>query len=52
MKESQYLEENEKIVADLKKMPVFEPPKPGDLKSFIKMSKLRMFKVLEIKLPM
>jgi len=47
MKESQYLEENEKIVADLKKMPVFEPLKPEDLKSFIKMSKLRMYKAGE-----
>jgi len=47
MKESQYLEENEKIIADLKKMPVFEPLKPEDLKSFIKMSKLRMYQAGE-----
>ena len=47
MKETQYLEDNEKIIADLKKMPVFEPLKPEDLKAFIKMSKLRMYKTGE-----
>jgi CRP/FNR family cyclic AMP-dependent transcriptional regulator len=44
MKETQYLEENEKIITDLKKMPVFEPLTQDDLKVFIKMSKLRMYK--------
>ena len=42
MKESEYLEDNEKIIADLKKMPVFEPLKQEDLKFFLKMSKLQM----------
>jgi len=44
MKESQYLEDNEKILTDLKKMSVFEPLKQEDLKFFLKMSKLRMHK--------
>ena len=44
MKESQYLEDNEKILTDLKKMSVFEPLKQEDLKFFLKMSKLRMYK--------
>lgn len=47
MKESQYLEDNEKLIADLKKMPVFEPLEPEDLMSFIKMSKLRIYKAGE-----
>jgi hypothetical protein len=44
MKESQYLEENEKIISDLKKLPVFEPLTPDDLKVFVKTSKLRVYK--------
>ena len=44
MKETQYLEDNEKIISDLQKMPVFEPLKQDDLKAFVKMSKLRMYK--------
>lgn len=44
MKETKYLEENEKLIADLKRMPVFEPLTPEDLNVFIKMSKLRMYK--------
>ena len=44
MKESKYLADNERLITDLKKIPVFEPLKPEDLKSFIKMSKLRVYK--------
>ena len=44
MKESPYLEDNEKILTDLKKMPIFEPLTQEDLKVFITMSKLRMYK--------
>ncbi|MEN8246071.1 MAG: cyclic nucleotide-binding domain-containing protein [Thermodesulfobacteriota bacterium] len=44
MKESQYLEDNEKVIADLKKLPVFEPLAKEHLKPLLKMSKLRMYK--------
>ena len=44
MKESQYLEDNEKLIGDFKKMSVFDPLNQEDLKSFLEMSKLRVFK--------
>ena len=44
MKESQYLEDNERVIADLKKLPVFEPLEKELLKPLLKMSKLRMYK--------
>ncbi len=44
MKESQYLEDNLKIIKDLRKMPVFKPLKQEDIQVFLKMSKLRMYK--------
>ena len=44
MKETQYLEENERIITDLQKIPVFEPLTQDNLKVFVKMSKLRMYK--------
>lgn len=44
MKESQYLEDNLKIIEDLRKMPVFKPLKQEDIQFFLKMSKLRMYK--------
>ncbi len=44
MKESQYLEDNLKIIKDLRKMPVFKPLKQEDIQFFLKMSKLRMYK--------
>jgi CRP/FNR family cyclic AMP-dependent transcriptional regulator len=44
MKETDYLLGNEKIIDDLKKMPVFEPFKQSDLQTLLNMSKLRTYK--------
>ena len=44
MKESQYLEDNEKLIGDFKKMSVFDPLNQEDLKFILEMSKLRVFK--------
>lgn len=43
MKETDYLLENEKIIDDLKKMPIFKPFKRGDLQILLNMSKLRTY---------
>ena len=43
MKESKSLEGHQKIIDDLRKMPVFEPLKQEDLNSLLRMSKLRMY---------
>ena len=47
MKESQYLEDNEKLIGDFKKMSVFDPLNQEDLKFILEMSKLRVFKAGE-----
>lgn len=44
MKETDYLLGNEKIIDDLKKMPVFEPFNQGDLQTLLNMSKLRTYR--------
>ena len=43
MKETDYLLGNEKIIDDLKKMPVFEPFNQSDLQTLLNMSKLRTY---------
>jgi len=44
MKETEYLEDNLKLIDDLKKISVFKPFSQEDLKFFIKMSKIRMYR--------
>ena len=44
MKETDYLLGNEKIIDDLKMMPIFAPFNQGDLQTLLNMSKLRTFK--------
>lgn len=44
MKETDYLLGNEKIIDDLKKMPIFAPFTQNDLQTLLNMSKLRTFK--------
>jgi CRP-like cAMP-binding protein len=44
MKETDYLLGNEKIIDDLKKMPIFEPFKQEELQTLLNMSKLRTYK--------
>ena len=43
MKETEYLLGNEKIINDLKKMPIFHPFNQGDLQALLNMSKLRTY---------
>jgi CRP/FNR family transcriptional regulator, cyclic AMP receptor protein len=47
MKETDYLIGNEKIIDDLKKMPIFAPFKQGELQTLLNMSKLRTYKAGE-----
>ncbi|RLC01770.1 MAG: cyclic nucleotide-binding domain-containing protein [Deltaproteobacteria bacterium] len=44
MKETDYLLGNEKIIDDLKKMPIFRPFTQSDLQTLLNMSKLRTYK--------
>jgi CRP/FNR family cyclic AMP-dependent transcriptional regulator len=44
MKETDYLIGNEKIIDDLKKMPIFRPFTQSDLQTLLNMSKLRTYK--------
>jgi len=44
MKETDYLLGNEKIIDDLKKMPIFMPFSQSDLQTLLNMSKLRTYK--------
>jgi CRP-like cAMP-binding protein len=44
MKETDYLLGNEKIIEDLKKMPIFEPFKQEDLLTLLNMSKMRTYR--------
>ena len=44
MKETDYLIGNEKIIDDLKKMPIFEPFNQEELQTLLNMSKLRTYK--------
>jgi CRP/FNR family cyclic AMP-dependent transcriptional regulator len=44
MKETDYLLGNEKIIDDLKKMPIFTPFTQSDLQTLLNMSKLRTYK--------
>jgi CRP-like cAMP-binding protein len=44
MKETDYLLGNEKIIDDLKKMPIFEPFNQGELQTLLNMSRLRTYK--------
>jgi len=44
MKETDYLLGNEKIIDDLKKMPIFRPFTQNDLQTLLNMSKLRAYK--------
>jgi CRP-like cAMP-binding protein len=48
MKETDYLLGREKIIDDLKKMPIFEPFTQGDLQTLLNMSKLRTYKSGEV----
>lgn len=43
MKETDYLLGNEKIIDDLKKMPIFEPFNQDELQTLLNMSKLRTY---------
>ena len=43
MKETDYLLGNEKIIDDLKKMPIFGPFKEGEIQTLLNMSKLRTY---------
>jgi len=43
MKETDYLLGNEKIIDDLKKIPIFEPFNQGELQTLLNMSKLRTY---------
>ena len=43
MKETDYLFGNEKIIGDLKKMPIFEPFTQSELQTLLNMSKLRTY---------
>ncbi len=43
MKETDYLLGNEEIIADLKKIPIFEPFNQAELKTLLNMSKLRTY---------
>ena len=44
MKETDYLLGNEKIIDDLKKMPIFEPFNQEELQTLLNMSKLRTYR--------
>ena len=44
MKETNYLIGNEKIIDDLKKMPIFEPFKQEELQTLLNMSRLRTYR--------
>ena len=48
MKETDYLLGNEKIIDDLKKMPIFEPFNRGELQTLLNMSKLRTYRSGEV----
>jgi len=48
MKETDYLLGNEKIIDDLKKMPIFRPFNKGDLQTLLNMSKLRTYRSGEV----
>ena len=48
MKETDYLIGNEKIIVDLKKMPIFEPFSQSDLKTLLNMCRLRAYTSDEI----
>ena len=43
MKETEYLKENEKIIEEIKKIPVFEPFTEEELNTLMEMSKLRVY---------
>jgi len=47
MKETDYLIGNEKIIDDLKKMPIFEPFNQEELQTLLNMSKLRTYRAGE-----
>ena len=43
MKETEYLKENEKIIEEIKKIPIFGPFDEEELDTLLKMSKLRVY---------
>jgi CRP-like cAMP-binding protein len=43
MKETEYLEENEKIIEEIRKIPIFGPFDEDELETLLKMSKLRVY---------